>query len=455
MINALSDASHPCQAMADLMTIVELKGTAEGKKVVFVGDGNNVARSLACALGPDGRPNSCCPPRPATSSRRISGPGSTAGSPAIPLRVDRDPAIGGHRRGRGLYRRLGEHGPGARGRTEASVFEPYRSTTSCSPAPGRTRSSSIACPPTAARRSPRACSTDPAARSSSRRPTGSIFRWRCWSGSWKRTTRRTGRVGRISSPPFSRPAPPSSALGGDHSYDTARRTQSRSAPAHHDRAQLSPQQSRQRAVSGRGYGRARDGPHLRDGPPFLEGKGVGWLTAEYAMLPGSTPTRTRRGADGRATEIQRLIGRSLRAVIDRKALGPVTVNVDTDVLNADGGTRTASITAAFVAIADALRRHRGDSCTSIFRDSIAAVSAGIVGGVPVLDLDYPEDSTAEVNINVVRLGRGGLVEVQGTGEGGTFSRGQLDQLLNLAEAGIDHLTMLQRECLGPDWPLAE
>jgi ribonuclease PH len=189
-------------------------------------------------------------------------------------------------------------------------------------------------------------------------------------------------------------------------------------------------------------------------PPFLEGKGIGWLTAEYAMLPGSTPTRARRGGDGRATEIQRLIGRSLRAVIDRKALGPVTVTVDTDVLNADGGTRTASITAAFVAIADALRRHRGESSTGIIRDSIAAVSAGIVGGVPVLDLDYPEDSTAEVDINVVRLGRGGLVEVQGTGEGGTFSRAQLDQLLDLAEAGIDQLTRLQRECLGPDWPLA-
>jgi ribonuclease PH len=187
--------------------------------------------------------------------------------------------------------------------------------------------------------------------------------------------------------------------------------------------------------------------HITQGvPPFLEGKGIGWLTAEYAMLPGSTPTRTRRGADGRATEIQRLIGRSLRAVVDRKALGPVTVSVDTDVLNADGGTRTAAITAAFVAIVDALRRHCGEACTSIIRDSIE--------GVPVLDLDYPEDSTAEVDINVVRLGGGGLVEVQGTGEGGTFSRGQLDQLLDLAEAGIDQLTRLQRECLGPDWPVA-
>jgi len=190
-------------------------------------------------------------------------------------------------------------------------------------------------------------------------------------------------------------------------------------------------------------------------PPFLEGKGSGWLTAEYAMLPGSTPTRTRRGGDGRATEIQRLIGRALRAVVDRQALGPVTIQVDTDVLNADGGTRTAAITAAFVAVADAVRRHRGDAGRAVFRDSIAAISAGIVGGEPYLDLDYSEDSTAEVDINIVRLGRGGLVEVQGTGEGGTFSRAQLDRLLDLAEAGIDQLTRLQRQCLGDDWPLAD
>jgi ribonuclease PH len=190
-------------------------------------------------------------------------------------------------------------------------------------------------------------------------------------------------------------------------------------------------------------------------PPFLEGRGLGWLTAEYAMLPGSTPTRSRRGADGRATEIQRLIGRSLRAVIDRQALGPFTIHIDADVLNADGGTRTAAITAAFVAVADAVRRVRGDPARAIVRDSIAAVSAGIVGGVAVLDLDYSEDSTAEVDLNVVRLGRRGLVEVQGTGEGGTFARNQLETLLNLAEAGIDQLTRLQRECLGPDWPLAD
>jgi ribonuclease PH len=190
-------------------------------------------------------------------------------------------------------------------------------------------------------------------------------------------------------------------------------------------------------------------------PPFLEGKGVGWLTAEYSMLPGSTPTRSRRGADGRATEIQRLIGRSLRAIVDRQALGPWTIHVDADVINADGGTRTAAITAAFLAVADAIRRQFGDLSRVILRDSVAAVSAGIVGGEPLLDLNYPEDSRAEVDINVIRLGRGGLVEVQGTGEGGIFSRAQLQELLDLAESGIDQLSRLQREALGADWPWSE
>jgi ribonuclease PH len=188
-------------------------------------------------------------------------------------------------------------------------------------------------------------------------------------------------------------------------------------------------------------------------PPFLEGKSVGWLTAEYAMLPGSTPTRKSRGPDGRATEIQRLIGRSLRAVVDTRALGPLTVHVDADVLEADGGTRTAAITAAFVAVADALRSRFGASSRGMLRDSVAAVSAGIVAGGAVLDLDYAEDSTAEVDLNVVRLGRGGLVEVQGTGEAGTFSRAQLDALLDLASGGLDQLTAMQRESLGADWPL--
>jgi ribonuclease PH len=191
-------------------------------------------------------------------------------------------------------------------------------------------------------------------------------------------------------------------------------------------------------------------------PAFLEGKSIGWLTAEYAMLPGSTSTRVRRGTDGRATEIQRLIGRSLRAIVDRQALGPFTVHVDADVLNADGGTRTAAITAAFVAVTDALKsRFDPGAVRRIVRDSAAAVSAGIVAGEPMLDLDYREDSTAEVDINVVRLGAGGLVEVQGTGEGGTFSRAQLQALLDLAEDGIDQLTALQRECLGADWPLGD
>lgn len=193
--------------------------------------------------------------------------------------------------------------------------------------------------------------------------------------------------------------------------------------------------------------------HLSDKvPPFLEGKGVGWLTAEYAMLPGSTPTRKSRGSDGRATEIQRLIGRSLRAVIDTKALGPWTVHVDADVIEADGGTRTAAITAAFVAVVDALHNRLGPAARSALRDSIAAVSVGIAEGTPVLDLDYVEDSTAEVDLNAVRLGRGGFVEVQGTGEGGTFTRKQLDQLLDLADAGITALTNLQRTALGADWP---
>src|ERR1700722_14696815 len=163
-------------------------------------------------------------------------------------------------------------------------------------------------------------------------------------------------------------------------------------------------------------------------PPFLEGKGVGWLTAEYAMLPGSTPSRKSRGPDGRAPEIQRLIGRSLRAVIDMKTLGPWTIHVDADVIEADGGTRTAAITASFVAVADALKKTFGKAAHGILTDSIAAVSAGIVGGESVVDLDYIEDSKAEVDMNVVRLGHGGLVEVQGTGEHGTFSRAQLNTL---------------------------
>ncbi|MDG3003983.1 ribonuclease PH [Paludisphaera mucosa] len=183
-------------------------------------------------------------------------------------------------------------------------------------------------------------------------------------------------------------------------------------------------------------------------PPFLEGKGVGWLTAEYAMLPGSTPTRISRRTDGRATEIQRLIGRSLRAIVDRQALGPWTVHVDCDVINADGGTRTAAITGAYVAVAIGLGKRFGpEKAAEVLKESVAAVSVGIVAGRPLLDLDYSEDSKAEVDVNVVRLGSGGLVEVQGTGEGGVFSRGQLDQLLDLAEAGIDRLAALQKAAI--------
>ena len=191
-------------------------------------------------------------------------------------------------------------------------------------------------------------------------------------------------------------------------------------------------------------------------PPFLEGKGKGWLTAEYSMLPGSTPSRKDRRPDGRSTEIQRLIGRSLRACVDLEALGalsPCTIHVDADVLEADGGTRTAAITAAFLAVVDALSAKFGQASKSVFRDAVAAISVGIVGGVPLLDLNYKEDSKAEVDFNVVRLAGGGLVEVQGTGEGGIFSRSQLEQLLDLSDVGLDRLFQLQREQLGPLWPV--
>ena len=191
-------------------------------------------------------------------------------------------------------------------------------------------------------------------------------------------------------------------------------------------------------------------------PPFLEGKGVGWLTAEYSMLPGSTPTRKSRGPDGRATEIQRLIGRCLRAAVDLNALGPATLQIDADVLQADGGTRTAAITGAFVAVVDAIRSRYGPgSAAKILKAPLAAVSAGFVGDEPALDLDYVEDSRARVDFNVIRLGTDGYVEVQGTGEGGTFSRGELNTLLDLAAAGIDRLNRMQRAALGDAWPFAD
>lgn len=198
-------------------------------------------------------------------------------------------------------------------------------------------------------------------------------------------------------------------------------------------------------------------------PPWLQ-KGnepptKGWLTAEYNMLPGSTSPRKPRErsgkVDGRTTEIQRLIGRSLRAVVDLAAFGPRTITVDCDVLQADGGTRTLSITGGFVALVDAclaLRRKNPELPRPI-RDSIAAVSVGEVAGQLFLDLNYQEDSRAEVDMNVIMTGSGQFVEVQGTAEGKTFSRQQLNAQLDLAEQGIRTLTLLQRDALGDDWPL--
>lgn len=181
---------------------------------------------------------------------------------------------------------------------------------------------------------------------------------------------------------------------------------------------------------------------------------TGWVTAEYSMLPGSTSPRKRRRADGRSTEIQRLIGRSLRSVVDFAALGPRTVTVDCDVIEADGGTRTLSITGGFIALADALAsiRDRLPADRAVLRDSVAAVSVGVVEGRVLLDLDYREDSTADVDMNVIMTGRGRFVEVQGTAERNDFSRELLDEQLNLAEAGIARLTALQKEILGPEWP---
>jgi ribonuclease PH len=184
---------------------------------------------------------------------------------------------------------------------------------------------------------------------------------------------------------------------------------------------------------------------------------TGWLTAEYSMLPGSTSPRKRRDRekqDGRSTEIQRLIGRSLRAAIDFRALGPRTITIDCDVLEADGGTRTLSITGGFIALCDAIASIRAElpADRQVIERSIAAVSVGIVDGSPVVDLDYHEDSTAEVDLNVVMTGTGRFIEVQGTAEGKPFSRELLNQQLDLAARGIEQLTRLQREALGPDWP---
>jgi len=189
-------------------------------------------------------------------------------------------------------------------------------------------------------------------------------------------------------------------------------------------------------------------------PPFLRGKGQGWLTAEYGMLPRATHTRSAREAakgkqSGRTQEIQRLIGRSLRAVVDMAALGERQITIDCDVLQADGGTRTAAITGACVAVHDALSQlvAKGLLAANPMKDFVAAVSVGIYRGVPVLDLDYPEDSDCETDMNVVMTGSGGLVEVQGTAEGAPFSRAELDALLGLAENGIARLIELQKAAL--------
>ncbi|HSB61293.1 MAG TPA: ribonuclease PH [Vicinamibacteria bacterium] len=190
-------------------------------------------------------------------------------------------------------------------------------------------------------------------------------------------------------------------------------------------------------------------------PPFLKGKGEGWVTAEYGMLPRATTTRSQReaskgGASGRTHEIQRLIGRSLRAVVDMKALGERTLWVDCDVLQADGGTRCASITGSFVALVEALRhlKKQGQLAELPLTDFVAAVSVGKVGAQVVLDLGYEEDSSAHVDMNVVKTGRGRFVEVQGTAEGNPFSDDDLIELLAAADKGIKELIALQRAALG-------
>jgi len=190
-------------------------------------------------------------------------------------------------------------------------------------------------------------------------------------------------------------------------------------------------------------------------PAFLKGRGQGWVTAEYGMLPRSTHTRTDREAargkqSGRTQEIQRLIGRSLRAVIDLEALGERTVKLDCDVIQADGGTRTASVTGAFVALHDAVARlqERGALAASPIRDFVAAVSVGLHEGVAILDLDYAEDSRCDTDMNVVMTGSGGFVEVQGTAEGSPFSAGQMQALIALAQQGIAQLIAKQKAALG-------
>jgi ribonuclease PH len=189
-------------------------------------------------------------------------------------------------------------------------------------------------------------------------------------------------------------------------------------------------------------------------PPFLKGQGSGWVTAEYSMLPRSTHTRSSRERGGRiggrTMEIQRLIGRSLRCVIDLAGLGERTITLDCDVLQADGGTRTASITAAWVALHDAISTlaEHGELHTNPMLDSVAAVSVGVVGKELLLDLDYEEDSAAEVDMNVVMTGRGRLVEVQATAEGVPFSISRMNALLKLAQKGIETIRDIQTNAIG-------
>jgi ribonuclease PH len=202
-------------------------------------------------------------------------------------------------------------------------------------------------------------------------------------------------------------------------------------------------------------------------PPFLVGTGKGWLTAEYGMLPGSTSTRKPRDRggkiDGRSVEIQRLIGRALRAVVNLETLGERTLWIDCDVLEADGGTRTASINGAYIALLDALTAARKSKkpsllaplppVSAIVRGSVAAVSVGLLDGRQLLDLDYSEDKDADVDLNLVMTGSGDFIEVQAGGEEATFSRKQLDHLLDLGKRGIDAVTSAQRSALGSNWPL--
>ncbi len=194
-------------------------------------------------------------------------------------------------------------------------------------------------------------------------------------------------------------------------------------------------------------------------PPWLVGSGTGWVTAEYNMLPHSTDKRKSRErggkVDGRTTEIQRLIGRSLRSVVDMRKLGERMVTVDCDVLQADGGTRTASITGGFMALVDALAADFRGVASDVHPlvDSVAAISVGIVDGKPVLDLDYEKDVRAAVDMNVVMTGSGRFVEIQGTGEEATFDDDDLAAMLKLARAGIKQLTGIQQAALGKQWPI--